>query len=355
MEGRRIDMRFVAGVLLSIVLMGWFLSGLDWPGLVEAFTHVHWGWVVAACCSILMEFVFRTLRWRALLRKVDPDVPLERLLSALLIGAAANTLLPLRGGDVVRPMLVARERKVPFTTIFSTTIMERVFDILGVVTTLVAMLLIIPAEVTSDAEVVANLRWWGMAFGGFALGCLAIFFALATGERAARATFHRIVSIAPAPVAGRFMALFDGFVAGLGSTRHLSQLAPAFLWTLGLWTNGIVAILCTLQAFSLDLPAASAFFVQVAIALSVALPQAPGFLGVFQVVIEEAMTLWGAELGEAQAVAMVFWAESFLPVTTVGLFTLWREGHSLLHLREEVGQDVEEQVAEVVAQDVESP
>ncbi|MEC8277354.1 MAG: hypothetical protein VX026_06545, partial [Myxococcota bacterium] len=56
------------------------------------------------------------------------------------------------------------------------------------------------------------------------------------------------------------------------------------------------------------------------------LPQAPGFIGVFHVAIEETLILWGMSLGPAKGFALVFWAISFIPVTLLGVIRLWREG-----------------------------
>ena len=69
-----------------------------------------------------------------------------------------------------------------------------------------------------------------------------------------------------------------------------------------------------------------------AIALTVALPQAPGFMGVFHVAMEKTMLLWGETSAEAQGFAIVFWAVSFLPVTCVGIIALWNEGLALKEL-----------------------
>jgi hypothetical protein len=64
----------------------------------------------------------------------------------------------------------------------------------------------------------------------------------------------------------------------------------------------------------------------VAIALTVALPQAPGFIGVFHIAIEKTMLLWGMAPDESKGFALVFWSVSFVPVTVVGLIAMWREG-----------------------------
>ena len=58
-------------------------------------------------------------------------------------------------------------------------------------------------------------------------------------------------------------------------------------------------------------PFGAACFTGVAIALTVALPQAPGFVGVFHVAMQKTMILWGQGDADANGFAIVFWAVSF--------------------------------------------
>ena len=91
-----------------------------------------------------------------------------------------------------------------------------------------------------------------------------------------------------------------------------------------MWLNGALAIYCLFQAFGLSLPFGAACFVGVAIALGVALPQAPGFVGVFHVAIENTLLLWGQDPQVAKSFALIFWMVSFVPVTLLGLIMATR-------------------------------
>ena len=92
------------------------------------------------------------------------------------------------------------------------------------------------------------------------------------------------------------------------------------------------------HAFSIDLPFAAACFMTVAIALTVALPQAPGFFGVFHVAIETTLLLWGLDPAPAKAFAIVFWAVSFVPVATAGAIAWWQAGLTMATLRDQAAR-----------------
>ena len=184
-----------------------------------------------------------------------------------------------------------------------------------------------------NQELVYNLQFYGGIFGLFAALCMGIFFYLASQKESARGTFQRILFLAPPPLQNKFMELFDGFVTGLSNASDRSGFWQAAALSIWMWCNGALAIYCLFQAFSMSLPFGAACFVSVAIALTVALPQAPGFIGVFHVAMEKTMLLWGQAVAPAQGFALIFWGVSFIPVTILGLFALWSEGIALSEIQ----------------------
>ena len=329
---RSLDLRTWVAIALSAGLTSWFLLTVEWSTLGEAFLEVRVAPVLLASAMLLGEFVMRALRWKALLRPVAPDAHVRDLFAATVIGAAANTLLPARAGELAKPLVAAKKTESSFTSVLVSTVVERVFDLVGLVSVLLLMSLVIPDETqlsAGDVELVHNLKLYGSALGIVGLLALGLFFALATRGENAKRLFELIVSIAPPPLRRKFLELYDAAMAGLGGARDRKALWQAPMWSLAIWFNGAVAIQVLFGAFDLDLPFGAACFTAVAIALTVAVPQAPGFFGVFHVAIEKTLVLWQIDVAPAKAFAIVFWAVSFVPVTLVGLGALWREGLSL--------------------------
>lgn len=322
------QIRMTAAAFLSAIGVWWFVHDVAWQDVLSVLKTIRVQWVLLAAVSLVSEFFIRALRWSIVLKPLGVRANLSDLWSATVIGAAVNTLIPLRAGEIAKPMVAARRTGLRLSTLIATNVMERVFDLLGLISVLVVMILLLPGT-GGDDLFVANLYWYGCWIGFGALLAMAVFFLLATRGEKARNAFERILSLAPSPLRPPFLNLFDGFVTGLGSTRdHKSILWAAALSVL-MWINGAGAIWFLFQAFRVDLPFAAACFTGVAIALTVALPQAPGFIGVFHIAIEKAMLLWGLAPQESKGFAIVFWAVSFVPVTVVGLLAMWREGLSV--------------------------
>lgn len=327
-------LRLVPGIAVSVGFSWWFLATAEWGELRRALAGVRLEWVALSAVILFTEFLIRAARWRELLWQIAPKARYSRLFVATTVGMALNVVLPFRAGDFARPWLGSRETGTPVLPLFTVAVIERVFDILGLLFVFLLMLVVLPESAEQHGELVSNLKLYGSAFGAAGVLGLGTFLVLAAQEDRARLLFHRIARLGPPPLARRAIQLFDGFVVGLSSVRSTSALVKSAGLSMLHWLNGSLSIYALMRAFDIHLPFAAACFTTVAIALTVALPQAPGFFGVFHVAIEKTLLLWGQDAGPAQAFAIVFWGVSFLPITAVGAFFWWNEGLTTAMLRD---------------------
>ncbi len=326
--------RLLPGLVVSVGFTWWFVATAEWGALGRALAGVKVGWVLVSAVVLFTEFLIRAARWRELLWQIAPHARYRRLFVATTVGMALNVVLPFRAGDFARPWLGARETGTPVLPLFTVAVIERVFDILGLLFVFLLMLAVLPASADQHGELVTNLKLYGSMGGAAGVLGLGTFLVLAAQEERARTLFYRIAHLGPPPLARRAIVLFDGFVAGLSSVRSTAALLRSAGYSMLHWLNGSLSIYALMRAFDIDLPFAAACFTTVAIALTVALPQAPGFFGVFHVAIEKTLVLWGQDPGPAQAFAIVFWGVSFLPITLVGALLWWREGLTTAMLRD---------------------
>ncbi|MAY80656.1 MAG: hypothetical protein CL930_07710 [Deltaproteobacteria bacterium] len=324
--GKKTSQTLVA-LFMSIALI-WALAttkDMNWPSLLTQLNNAHLGWVGLAATLLLVEFYIRALRWSILLRPLGTEGKILDLWSATVIGAAVNTI-GFRAGEIAKPFVAVRRTGYSMSGVIATNVMERVFDLLGLVSILLLMVLTI-SEVPGDEQLIFNLYKYGGYLGCIALLAMTTFFVLATREQAARSLFVRILSIVPSPARPPFLSLFDGFVAGLGSSRDKRSLWTSAALSIGIWVNGAMAIWVLFLAFGFELSFAAACCTGVAVALASVLPQVGNVTVIAATVVT--MTLWGIAPDPAGAFALVFWAVSFVPVTGVGLIAMWREGLSV--------------------------
>lgn len=325
---KRFDRRTVPGLLLGAALSVWFLSGVDWPALVGVLRAVHLGWIALAVGLVFAELLVRGLRWWMMLRSVDPTLPLSLAVSATVIGAGANVIVPFRGGDLLRPAILSSRRDIPFAVALSSTLLERLLDMAGALGILAAMLFTLPpASETSDVvDTLRNAIAALLVSGVILFGVTVI---IASGR--ARRLVNRMIARIPAAKARRKAAvLHEEVLIGLRSVGSMARLLVCVGITGAVWVCGVLAVEAVLIAFGLaDLPIETSLFVVGSINVAISVPQAPGFLGVFQVVVERGLSVWNADLTVAKGVAIVYWAVCFVPVVIGAMFEAWRGGFGM--------------------------
>ena len=366
------------GLAISGVSLAYFLRGLDFAEMAEALAHVRWSWLAPAVASGFGLYAVKAYRWRILLKPIKV-LGFWRLFRASLMGFMVNCILPARIGEFVRAGAVAMRGDVRVTSVFATIMVERVFDLFGVVfyfgmcAALLWRLLTRP-EISGMMSVV----WlWGGFFGaavlvaGIGLALLKRFpdRILSLSDRAVRFAFRVALLMArvlawPAPrafkprlfgwmertreeVDQKALQVLEGFADGLRVVQGPGQVLWLALLSLVHWGFAILINyfvgLC-FEDLGMSLLGASLVFVFTAFA--VALPSAPSFIGVFQVATEWACRALGIPAGAVvKSYAMVLWIMVNAPVVVGGFACLAYEGISFAELRKRGEHAKEEEEA----------
>ncbi|MBT3224366.1 MAG: flippase-like domain-containing protein [Proteobacteria bacterium] len=341
MSQRQLAIRLIGGVALGFILLAWFISGLEWKELWGVLKQVSLGWLLVAVVLMLLDYFFQAWRWGFLLRHVDDKISIKDLWNATAVMWAFNTLLPLRAGNFLRPALIARRRGLPYTTVLFTMVAEYICDVFGILIMLLTMLLFLPSSMT-EQPVIGDLQTYGIfiAIGGLATFGVVV---LLLSRQARNVVVGLLRPIPSARVQKKILDIFDQLVAGMAAVGDPLRFGQALGVTLLVWGAWLLVILATFRAFGLQMPFSGALFMEASLTLSMLVPQAPGFLGVFQVITEKALSLWGASSAHGQGIALIFWAICFVPVTIIGLIAASREGIGLINrgrgLYEDLGGD----------------
>jgi uncharacterized protein (TIRG00374 family) len=105
-------------------------------------------------------------------------------------------------------------------------------------------------------------------------------------------------------------------------------------WSLVAWVFNIVSIYFILISFGLAPPPTEPALVVIATNLVMAIPSAPGYVGVYHAVAKEALLVFPPrDENLAIAIAVVLHVFGFLPLTVAGAVALVREGLSFSTLR----------------------
>lgn len=121
----------ILAILLALVYSQFRMwKNFDWS-LFLAQTHsVSKFHILHGIALIYLAYVLRAVRWKIFLRPLRPQASTTSLVAPTLIGFTGLALLG-RPGELIRPYLIARQQKLPFSSQLAVWAVERIFDIAG--------------------------------------------------------------------------------------------------------------------------------------------------------------------------------------------------------------------------------
>ena len=281
-------------------------------------------WILASIVASWATFYVRVQRWRILLRPLG-HVPFGPALSATVIGFGASGVLPLRLGEFVRPALLSRRCGFPMSATLSSVLLERLFDILLVVSCFLAVGLLypVPSYLKQAAMVLAIFVFIGLVVLGLVLR-----FRAAT-ERIVAA----VVRALPARAAGIVEPMSRAFLDGLGALSDVKTVAMVLGYTVYLWGVILFTFMFAFLALDMNVPLVEASLTSVVIvAAFVFLPQGPGFVGTWQAGCVLALQLYNVPKDVAVGYSLLTWVVSMVVNVGSAAVFLAREDLSLRQL-----------------------
>jgi uncharacterized protein (TIRG00374 family) len=320
--------RALIGILVSALFI-WLLvrySGINWGDSWHYIRSADIPLLLLSAFAATLIFAIRVPRWRIILpARPGERLPFKSLFEACIIGQMMTNIVPGRAGELARPYVLMRKEGVPFSTGVASVVVDRVFD--GIVVLLLLLVAMLdptfPKGATLNGRSVASFAMLGTI--GLVVGLAGLFLLVlfpSAFVNAARAIARLILPRLEEPLAG----FLERFAAGLTILRDPRRFLLAFMWTLVHWLVCAASYWIAYQAIGVDAPFMSAIFTQTLIVLAVALPQAPGFVGVFETVAILGLSVYGVPKDIAAAWAIAYHVATYVPVTLLGLIYSIRMG-----------------------------
>lgn len=318
------------GFAVSALFLAYFFKDVDWAELGRVLAGARWAWLIPSILLILSTYPIRAYRWWYLLPRT-PESTFRNRFSSTVIGFMATSIFPLRAGEVVRAALFSLKSGVSFPVSFASLILERVLDLICVLLALGLCLAAFPGAASTGSLVMAQRA--GVAFSGVVLVIVLVLVALKLSPDLVRVPLGKVLSLLPEAPRQKIQHLVDSVIQGLTIVQGVGEVAWLLVISVIHWTIPMLATIAAARTFDLDLSFMGSMLIFVFTALAVALPQAPGFVGVYQVAIVESLKLLDAPLAQANGFALLWWLLSIGPITLTGFAATWYEGFSLAQVK----------------------
>jgi uncharacterized protein (TIRG00374 family) len=319
LSGIRSRVLLVLIYLASLGCLVWTLRDARLGDLKEDFATMNWWWLGLAVVADISVYCWQAIRWRQVLRPVE-QVPFRQAVSAIYVGLFANEVLPFRAGEILRCYLVSRWTKLPFSVAISSALIERIFDGIWLCLCLLVSIRLVGVHHHHIPWLVRSGYILGtIVLAGAALLALAVFLRQKTRALLSGDGWQRHLRV---------------LIDDLNLIGHSRYLYFAFLQSLPYLLLQVIPIYAAFQAYGFDLSIGVAFALMVILRLGSVVPQAPGNLGLFQLLTKEALErIFNVVPSEAARFSLVLWATVTIPLLIAGFIALMASGSKLFELK----------------------
>lgn len=300
-RGHQIGLAFSLAISLAIVV--YLFAKIDWPEVWVQLQRVNIWLLLGLFIGFYPMIWLRALRWRLILPNRE-QLSIPRLMDATIIGYFASFVLPLRAGEIIRPWIVSRWQPVPFSSALASILIERLCDSVC----LLSLMLICLTQLSEVPVIVlAGAKMLGLLTLALVVVVIASYLLPGKMERIFHWFSDRLIGRFAPHASEKVNGMITDYFAGLRVIASFWQLAQVLMWSMLTWLLMAAWYQGLMWAFGEYPSWWVGMMLNVMIALAVAAPSAPGFIGVFQVGCILALhTVYGAQYGYSKEFAVAY-------------------------------------------------
>ncbi len=309
--------RWLPGVVISLVALIAVFHLARWEDVGMAFRSIRIGNFIIAIFLTLFSLGTRAFAWRVLLEK---KASFWQSFFIINEGYFLNNILPLKAGEVARAVFMGQTSGWGGFHVLSTIVIERSFDVAIAAGLLLSTLPFILEAAWAETVALTAL--------GLVVAALIALFLLAR--------YHHTVQNWLQSAGQRWPIIQKWVIPRLGSllnglrtlTRP-SQFFGTFFWIALSWAIWVGMYFIMLSPISDPFPFPWAVFTTTVLALGVAIPQAPGGVGVYEASVVGALAVFGIDPSLSLAYALMMHFLQFFTTGVLGFWGLLRDRRSI--------------------------
>ncbi|TMV10039.1 flippase-like domain-containing protein [Ruegeria sediminis] len=319
--GKRKGFQVAFGLVLSCAFIWLILRSIPAGDLLSALATVRADMVAAGVGFFILGYTCRIVRWQLMLRIDNPALPFHRAGVPFMISIAANNVLPLRAGDVMRAFAFSRWLSVPSSGVLATLVSERLLDLLS----LLLFLALALAYLGLSADSAAAL----LGVGSAGLFALAVMVALVFGFPQVFQPVVMFFVLRIAALAGnageRLTRAMENLFRTLQKVTRSGRTLALIAMSVLAWSAEAIVFYCAALAVPAITEPQAAWLAMPVGTLSTLLPSSPGYLGTFHYFVIEATKLVGNAPAAAAAFAVLVHLILWVTATLIGgiCFVYW--------------------------------
>lgn len=304
------------GLAASALFVYLAVRGLDLASVRAAWARAGlFPWLPLGIASYLLGHVVRGMRCRLLVRRTSA-LGLMTASNIVVVGYAANNVMPARLGEFVRAGMLAERTGMPVAQSLAVTFIERVLDGLAIL-----FLLMVGTLVGDAPGWIHDLVGLGAAVFGAAT---IVMLAGAHSPALVVAAASRIGNKLGPRWHDRIVSLASSIVNAGACLRNPADALQLTLYSVVVWTLEAGLFVAILPVFGVAATLHAGLIAMSVTNLGILVPSTPGYIGAFHYFCSRAIMTQGVDEATALAFATLVHLAFFVPVTLWGAVAmLW--------------------------------
>lgn len=309
--------RWIPGIVVSLIAVIALISFVGIGDSLRIILSMPIVYLVVTALFTLLFLIVRSFGWKALLGE---QASFKDTFLKINEGYFINNIFPFRLGEISRALFMGNTLNVHPAKILSSIVVERAFDMI-----ILAILLLNMIPYAFGLEINQAYIW--VLLISLVIGLLVLVLVVRYQNFVVKKLnwLGKKLPFLEKMVLPLVFSFLDGF-------KILTKPSQFFLGFFGVAGSWLVSLIQYSLFLRLMVPGAAWWwgaFSNVAMALGIALPSAPGGVGIFEGTIIAVLKLFDINETTALAYALVLHVVHFLITALIGLFALYKDGISL--------------------------
>jgi uncharacterized protein (TIRG00374 family) len=312
------------GGLIGLLLLAYCVKDVRFAEIRALLSRVDFHYLILSIVCTFLFVIFRAIRWRLMIARQlkTPVLPMVTLYSA---GLVLNMVMPVLTGQVGRMFLFARKLALRKTFVFSTFLLEVLFDAVSLILFMgfTSLAFAFPKEYRDVSFIVA----------GITVAVMLGLYLMLHYQRSMEECGRRWLSRRWPGVYVTLKKSLRSFAKGIELLKSSQHMAGSIALSLLAWTGHMLVIYFLYRSFGFTLPIAAAAALMIINTIVLMIPITPGNAGTFEVAVSASLAAFSVARTDAVLFALALHLLDLLPIAVIGSFFFHFEKVSLRELQ----------------------
>jgi uncharacterized protein (TIRG00374 family) len=299
------------GFSTAVFFLALMFKNIHFNAVEKALLESNSVWVLVSVVVFLIGYGCRIERWRIMLKQENPALQWTQCAGPLMASVAANNLLPLRAGDLIRAFAFNKKMGITPSTSITTLVVERLLDLLMVSIFLALGLSVFSEQLHHALNIGAGLVLAGSALILFLLLFPSFFKPVMVWLGKKLTHLHSFYG-------NVFVSQCEKIFTSLEYISNRQTMTALILWSFFAW----IAEGCVFWCIACALPSIThtyaAFLALPLGTLATVIPSTPGYVGTFDYFTAQSMQWLGNSTASSTAFAFLLHMVLWFPACIAG-------------------------------------